>query len=188
VKHGGLHAGDDAAGRMARDVYSPALVSVAKAVTLLGTAVATGLVALATAVGVALRRRFIDAGTVIAGFALSYAAAHIAKAAYDRPRPTGSLVDTVLSSYPSAHAVYSVTFVACATVLVRAGTGWAVRIGAVTVAIGLAAVICLTRIYLRAHFLSDVLGGLALGVAVWALCGSIGLVVAHVRHNAVRAP
>ena len=43
--------------------------------------------------------------------------------------------------------------------LVRAGVGWAVRIAAVTVAVILAVVVALTRVYLRAHFLTDVLGG-----------------------------
>jgi membrane protein DedA with SNARE-associated domain/membrane-associated phospholipid phosphatase len=188
VRHGGLHRADDMAFRVARDLSSPALVSVAKVLTNLGSSPVTALVALATAIGVALRRRYIDAGMLIAGWALSFAAAHLAKAAYDRPRPSGALIDTSLSSYPSGHALYSVTFVACATVLVRAGTGWAVRISAVTVAIGLVVLVGLTRVYLRAHYLSDVVGGVALGVAVWAFCGGVALVIAHVRHNAVRAP
>jgi membrane protein DedA with SNARE-associated domain/membrane-associated phospholipid phosphatase len=183
VGHGGLHRADDAAFRMARDLSSPALVSVAKVVTNLGSSPVTALVALATAIGVGVRRRYIDAGMLVAGWVLSYAAAHIAKAAYDRPRPAGALIDTSLSSYPSGHAVYSVTLVACATVLVRAGTGWAMRISAVTVALVLVVLVCLTRVYLRAHFLSDVVGGVALGTAVWALCGSVALVIAHVRHN-----
>jgi undecaprenyl-diphosphatase len=137
---------------------------------------------------VAVRRRWLDVGVLVAGLGLSYAAAHIAKAAYDRPRPAGSLVDTVGSAYPSAHAVYSVALVACATVLVRAGTGWAVRVGAETVAIGLVVVVAVTRVYLRAHELSDVIGGIALGIAVWSLVGSFALIAAHVRHNEHRSP
>jgi membrane-associated phospholipid phosphatase len=112
---------------------------------------------------------------------------HISKAAYDVPRPAGSLVDTTLSAYPSGHAAYSVAWIACATVLVRAGTGWAARIGAVTVATAVVAAVGLTRVYLGAHRLSEVLGGIALGVAAWAFVGAISLIVASVRHNGVRA-
>ena len=43
-----------------------------------------------------------------------------------------------------------------------------------------------TRIYLRAHYLSDVLGGVGLGVAIWALVGIVALVVDFVRHNGRR--
>jgi membrane-associated phospholipid phosphatase len=112
----------------------------------------------------------------------------VTKTAYDRPRPSGSLVDTMLSAYPSAHVVYAVALVACATVLVRAGTGWAVRVGAETVAIGLVVAVAVTRVYLRAHYLSDAVGGIALGVAVWAFTGSVALIATHVRHNGPRSP
>ena len=40
---------------------------------------------------------------------------------YDRPRPADPLVDAEGSAYPSAHAAYSVGWVACAVVLVRGG-------------------------------------------------------------------
>jgi membrane-associated phospholipid phosphatase len=125
---------------------------------------------------------------LVAGLGLSYAAVHLTKAAYDRPRPPGSLVATDLSAYPSGHCVYAVALVACATVLVRAGTGWAVRVGAVTVAIVLVVAVAVTRVYLGTHYLSDVVGGVALGAAVWAFTGSVALVIDFVRHNGGRSP
>ena len=44
----------------------------------------------------------------------------------------------------------------------------------VTVAIVIAVAVGLSRIYLRAHYLSDVVGGWGLGAAIFALCGSRG--------------
>ena len=88
---------------------------------------------------------------------------HVTKTAYDRARPPEGLVETFNAAFPSGHAAYAVALVACATVLVRAGVGWAVRVAAVTVAVILVAVVGVTRVYLRAHFLTDVLGGIALG-------------------------
>ena len=96
------------------------------------------------------------------------------------PRPPGALVETVLSAYPSGHALQSVTLVACAIVLVRGGVGWANRIAAVTVAIALVAAVCVSRVFLRAHYLTDVLGGVALGVAVWAAVGTVALLAGSV--------
>jgi membrane protein DedA with SNARE-associated domain/membrane-associated phospholipid phosphatase len=181
--HGGLRAADDAAASLAASLRSAALVEVAKVVTALGSLPVAGALVLFTAAFAAWRRRPIDAITLLAGLGLTYAAVHVGKAAYDRPRPEDGLVDAMLSAYPSGHALYAVALVACATVLVRAGTGWAVRVGAITVAVALAAAVALSRVYLGVHYLSDVLGGIALGVAVWAFVGSVALVVAYVRHN-----
>jgi membrane-associated phospholipid phosphatase len=141
------------------------------------------VVGLATAVWAFSHGRWIAALALPVGLALSYALVHISKAAYDRDRPTGMLTDADLSAYPSGHTTYAVALVACATILVRSGSGWAVRFAAVTVAIALVVVVGLTRVYLRVHHLTDVLGGAALGVAVWALLGALALVAGYVRHN-----
>jgi membrane protein DedA with SNARE-associated domain/membrane-associated phospholipid phosphatase len=162
---------------------TPMLVSLAKAISILGTLAFTGGAALATAVWTLFRRRAIDAVALLVGTGALYAAVHIGKAAYDRPRPTNSLVDTALSSFPSGHATYVVTLVACATVLVRLGERWAVRVAAVTVALVIVALVAIARVYLRAHFLTDVLGGIALGVSVWSLTGILALFAGRVRHN-----
>ena len=117
---------------------------------------------MATAIFAAVRRRPIEAVSLIAGWLIVFVLVQITKTAYDRARPPEGLVDTFNAAYPSGHSAYAISLIACATVLVRAGVGWAVRIAAVTVAVILAAVVGVTRIYLRAHFLTDVLGGFAL--------------------------
>ena len=124
---------------------------------------------------------------LVAGFALCYVLVHVTKAAYGRARPFDPLTDADLAAYPSGHTAYAVAWVACAVVLVRAGTGWAVRFAAVTVAIALVVVVALTRVYLRVHFLTDTIGGAALAGAIWALVGTLALVTGYVRHNGRRA-
>jgi membrane protein DedA with SNARE-associated domain/membrane-associated phospholipid phosphatase len=180
---GGLTGADDAAANLASDLRTDWLVDTAKVVTNLGSSPVTGLLVAVTAIWAAIKRRWIDAGALVAGWLLSVLAVHLTKAAYDRPRPAGSLIDTALSSFPSGHSAYAVSLVACAVVLVRAGTGWAVRFAAVAVAAGLVVVVAATRVYLGAHYLTDVLGGIALGVAVWCAVGVAALVVGRVRHN-----
>jgi membrane protein DedA with SNARE-associated domain/membrane-associated phospholipid phosphatase len=164
-----------------------ALVDVAKIVTDLGALPVVAALTLATAAWTLTQRRWIDAAALAVGLGLVVLLVHVAKAAYDRTRPSGSLVDVDYSAYPSGHTAYAVALVACATVLVRAGCGWAVRFALVTVAVALAAVVGITRVYLRAHYLTDVIGGAALGVAVWALVGTLAVVGGHVRHNGRRS-
>ena len=49
--------------------------------------------------------------------------------------------------------------------------------------IAIALVVGLTRVYLRAHYMTDVLGGWGLGAAAFAGCTAIALVVARLRQN-----
>jgi membrane protein DedA with SNARE-associated domain/membrane-associated phospholipid phosphatase len=184
--------GDPRIDRFAFDVVDPIefpmLTDVVSVLTDLGSWPATATVVFATAIWATLRTRYIEAVTLVTGHALTWAAVHVAKDGYDRVRPIGGLVDVSLAAYPSGHAAYSVAFVACATVLVRAGVGWAVRFAALTVAIAIVVVVALSRVYLRVHYLTDVLGGVAMAVAIWAVVGILALFAGRVRHNSVPSP
>jgi membrane protein DedA with SNARE-associated domain/membrane-associated phospholipid phosphatase len=158
-------------------------LDVARVLTHLGSFPVVAVVGLAVAVWALRRGRPVDAAALAAGLVLTYVAVYVAKDIYDRPRPSGSYVDTDSWAYPSGHALQAVTWVAAATVLVRAGSGWAARFAAETVAVVVVVVVAGTRVYLRAHFLTDVWGGVALGVAVWSVIGIAALSAGHVRHN-----
>ncbi len=131
----------------------------------------------------ASRRRFVDAGALVIAFLLTWVAVDVAKEVYDRPRPPGAHVETEGMSYPSGHAAYAVAWVACAVVLVRGGSGFAARFAVVIAAVVLTVVIALTRVYLRAHYLSDVNGGVGLATAIFSLAGIVAVVVGHLRQN-----
>jgi membrane-associated phospholipid phosphatase len=165
-------------------LYSEPLRDVLVWVTALGSSVAAALLVTITAIWAAERRRFLDAIALPVAFLLTWLAVHVAKAAYDLPRPPGAHVLTVGMAYPSGHAAYAIAWIACAVVLVRGQAGIATRFAVVTAAIVLAVVIAATRVYLRAHYLSDVFGGLGLGTAIFALVGVVVVVVGYLRHNA----
>lgn len=175
--------GDGRAMRLADDLRSATLVDVAKAVTWLGALPVAGGVSLLVAGFLLARRRRLEAVVLVVAMGVTVAAVQIAKAAEGRPRPPGALVATSYDSYPSGHTAYAVAWVASAVALRWALPGLAPRAAVVLTAIGVVVVVGLTRIYLRAHYLSDVLGGAGLGAAIFACLGMGALIVAHVRHN-----
>ncbi len=86
------------------------------------------------------------------------------KALYARPRPPMPLVETTGYSFPSGHAVAGAAVaVALVIVLVPAGPK---RRNLEILAAAFAILMALSRVYLRAHWLSDTLSGAALGAGV----------------------
>jgi membrane-associated phospholipid phosphatase len=106
----------------------------------------------------------------------------LAKAGVGRPRPVRPFVDTRGTSFPSGHAAYSTVWVAAAVLIgqrgPRAGHAALTLAGlAVTAAVGL------SRVYLRAHFFSDVVAGWGLGFGILGMSVVVALVVGHIRQN-----
>jgi membrane-associated phospholipid phosphatase len=105
-----------------------------------------------------------------------------------RPRPTGALAGASGSSFPSGHAAHSVLYPWLALVLtVRVRPGMAGGSALLAVGIAIAALVGLSRVYLRVHYLSDVTGGWALGVAAFAACATVAMVVTYLRQNEAHA-
>jgi len=112
----------------------------------------------------ALRRRWWHFAAFVVAMVLSEIPISWLKELYDRPRPLGSLVHTSGSSFPSGHAVAaSVTVVAAVIALFPEGPkrfAW----GAAAALFSL--VMALSRAYLAAHWLSDAVAGVLLGVSL----------------------
>jgi undecaprenyl-diphosphatase len=178
---------DDDAFRIADALYVATVDDIVSVLTHLGSLPVTLLAVLLTA-GWAIRtRRATREGiALIAAYAVTYAVVHIGKAATDRPRPSNPHASAEGLAYPSGHSAYAVALVACAIVLARGGHGLAARFALVTIAIVLAVAIAASRVYLRVHYLSDVIGGLAIGTAIFSLAGIVALVVGALRHNGRR--
>jgi undecaprenyl-diphosphatase len=183
VEQRGLLAGDAASLRLADRLNFEAGVTIAKAVSALG-ALPTVIALVAVAAGVLVwRRERASAIALATGLLLTWAGVHITESAVDRPRPARPLVTVEDASYPSGHAAYAVTWVAVAVAMSRALPNVASRFAFVTVAIVIAAAVGASRVYLRAHYISDVVGGWALASTIFALCATVALVVSHVRNN-----
>jgi undecaprenyl-diphosphatase len=107
--------------------------------------------------------------------ALTEAAIGPLKALYDRPRPTDPLVETSGAAFPSGHATaVAATAVALVIVLLPPGEHrrvWELRAGA------FAFVMALSRTYLRAHWLTDVVAGALLGAALALTVGAAAQII-----------
>lgn len=177
---------DSRAFRAAGDVRAPWLDHVARVITTLGL---FAIVGPAVAIGAALLLRTgkpARAAALVAGTAVAWTSVQIAKAAIGRPRPPAPLVHTTGHSYPSGHAANSVGWLALALVLAavipsRPGRTAAVAGGAVIVVL-----VGMSRIYLRAHYASDVIAGVALATAIYALAAIASIVFARRRRPGAR--
>ncbi|MBA2624096.1 MAG: phosphatase PAP2 family protein [Acidimicrobiia bacterium] len=132
-----------------------------EAVSLLGaTVVSWSLRAAAVGVLVA-KRRFTQLGAFAITLVTSELCIGPVKALIDRPRPTSSLVETTGASFPSGHAI-AVTVTAVGLVLALLPPGrrrlrW--ELGALVLSFAAA----LSRTYLGAHWLTDVVAGALIG-------------------------
>lgn len=102
---------------------------------------------------------------------------------FNRPRPSNALLQTWGLSFPSGHAMLGVIFYGClAWLLARhfKRPGWVLPLLLWEVSIGL------TRVYLHAHYATDVLAGFA-GGAAWLVACRAGLKLFWKEEKAVLA-
>jgi membrane protein DedA with SNARE-associated domain/membrane-associated phospholipid phosphatase len=177
-----LVTGDRWALDLARDIETGALTTLAKVLSFFGSFWVVLVVVAATCGFFSARRRIAEAVTLAIGFAGTEIAFHVMKSAVDRARPPDGLVDVSGPAYPSGHAALAVTYLAIAVLFARAGPAPR-RLAIVATGLAITVLIGLSRVYLRVHYLSDVGGGWAVGLAVFSTCGCIALVVHYLRNN-----
>lgn len=108
---------------------------------------------------------------------LSGAITRFTKALFDRPRPTKNLVRIVEKasnqSFPSGHTLFYVVFFGFLTFLMvyhKSLPKW-IRISVSFISMFMIFSIPLSRVYLGAHWFTDVLGGFMLGLLYLSLLG-----------------
>ena len=159
-----VQAVDDAVWDVAGDLRNDPATAVAVALSWLGSGAVNWPLRVAAIALLAWRRHWLR----LAAFALAVLSSELligpVKAAYGRDRPPGSLIETSAAAFPSGHAVAgAVTAVGLVLVLARPGPSrwrWEVR------AVVFAGLMALSRVYLRAHWLSDTVTGALLGAGL----------------------
>jgi undecaprenyl-diphosphatase len=117
-----------------------------------------------------LRRREVEAGLPVLAMGGGLAISQSLKAVFERARPPDIYrsVEVLNESFPSGHAMLSaVVYLTLGAMLARATTQNHLRGYVMGAAILITLLVGLTRIYLGAHWASDVLAGWCAGAA-WA--------------------
>ncbi|HEY4603996.1 MAG TPA: phosphatase PAP2 family protein [Blastococcus sp.] len=180
-----VQAVDDTVWRFAVRVENIPATAVAIALSWLGSAWVNWPLRIAALLLLAWRRHWLR----LAAFALAVVTSELLigtlKAAIDRPRPPDSLIATSAASFPSGHAIASaVTAVGLVLVLAPPGrTRWRWEVYAVV----FTSVMALSRVYLRAHWLSDTVAGALLGAGL-ALGWPALFMVLRSRRGAMAPP
>jgi membrane protein DedA with SNARE-associated domain len=177
--------GDRTAFDLAEHLRAAWVTDVAKVVTALGSAAVNLPLAALAALLLVARRRWAEAAVLVAAVTIMYIGVSELKAETGRPRPTDALTSAEGSAFPSGHAAHAIIFPWLAlTLTVRLRPGMAGGTALLVIGIALAAAVGLSRVYLRVHYLSDVTAGWAFGVAAFAACGVVAMIVTHFRQNA----
>ena len=152
---------------------SPALLRVAEGVTLLGDPVGITLAAAALAFVLWRRGERRLALYVVAARTGALVLSQGLKHLVDRARPVfeAPVAEALGPSFPSGHALGSAVFwTTCAVLLLpRLGRARVLLPGAVVVAV----LVSVSRVLLGVHYLSDVTGGLLLGLGWAAVCTAV---------------
>lgn len=147
------------------------LVTAFELVTLAGNAVV--LSALVLPVGVVLwrRGRANDAAFLVVAFFGAEVVNGALKLVFQRPRPELAFLHLETYSFPSGHSTAATAaYGALAFLLWPAAQTARRRVALVAAVVCLIALVGFSRLYLGVHYLSDVLGGFALGATWLSLC------------------
>lgn len=165
------------------DLYNGTVAAVAEVVTVLGApALMWPLVGVVTIL-LLVRRHWVEGVVLGAGMLLTIGFVRLGKSVLERPRPADAVIDVSGYSFPSGHAAYAVAWIALAVIAVRLVPSLRGRWWLVGAAIAVAVIVALTRVYLRVHWLSDVLAGAGVAAMSFSLVAVVALVVDFVRHN-----
>jgi membrane-associated phospholipid phosphatase len=123
------------------------------------------------------RRTWRPLGLLAAAYVGADLAFNAVKELVHRPRPpAGILLKPVAGpSFPSGHATQAVAVYGMLAALSAAATArWSGKVAAWALAVVITGAVAVSRLYLGTHWLTDVLGGLALGAAwLFALLTSV---------------
>ena len=148
-------------------------------VTELGDGIVIALVSVTVLAWLLWLRKWRVAGYWTAAIVFGQLAATTFKLVLQRPRPLPNIYDGLSTyAFPSGHAVMSTVAYGFLAVLIAHQLSRSRRWVAYAMAALLISAIAMSRLYLGAHWLSDVLGGLSLGLIWVSLLG-----IAYYRHS-----
>lgn len=183
ISHDPLVDVDVYAYHLLQSIRASSVDNVMIAITELGDAQVLLPVMLVTLAWFIVHRLWLTAGYWLAAIGGAKVLAKVIKVVLHRPRPGLFYGGIEQFSFPSGHATMSVVVYGFLAFLLCRGARSGLRKTVVFVVVTLVAWIALSRLYLGAHWLSDVLGGLAFGIA-WI--AALAIAYAYQSHEQLR--
>jgi membrane protein DedA with SNARE-associated domain/membrane-associated phospholipid phosphatase len=143
------------------------------AVTMLGDSVVTLPVALAVLLWLLWRRQWRLAGGFAATIFVAEVAVKVVKSTLQLSRPIEIYTGTSAYSFPSGHATMAAVLYGMLALLISTSLSRRGRVIALAAAGGMVGLIAASRIYLGAHWPSDVVAGVSLGFGLAAVFGLV---------------
>lgn len=171
---------------IAADLANGGTIRVADGITHLGDSLVAWITAGLVTVTLLAFGRIPHAMTVGGGMVLAIVIVRVGKLVVERARPLDAVAHGSGTSFPSGHSTYGVMWlvlgiVATLVVPALAGKRWPVILGgAITL------LIPVTRVYLRPHWVTDVIGGLSAGAVAFSLAGALAIGLAIRARGAAR--
>jgi undecaprenyl-diphosphatase len=159
-----VQAVDDAAFAVVRDIRNAPSTLLAEALSLIGGVWVNWPLRGLIAVLLIARTRWLQLSAFVLSVVSSELAIGTMKDLYDRPRPPSGLIETSGAAFPSGHAIAATVTAFWFVIALVPPTPGRWRWGAWAVAF--AFLMGLSRVYLNAHWLSDVVAGALLGAGL----------------------
>ena len=170
------------------DIRNVVLSGVFRTLNVVGAGIITIPLRIAVSLYLLVRRRFLALWAFVLTWAASEALLTWLKIYFHRGRPPSPLVEVVGNSFPSGHATAGAALTV-ALVLVAFPPGPRRRKWEL-IAVGFSFIMAFSRVYLSAHWFSDVVAGVLLGAGI--AIGSAALVIeidaVMVRRGMIKAP
>jgi membrane-associated phospholipid phosphatase len=160
------------------DIRDTPLTWLARGLNVIGGGIVTIPLRILVGLWLVFRRRWRALGTWVLTWVAAETILTLAKSFFHRGRPPGPLVAIAGHSFPSGHAVAAAA-TAVALVLVTMPNGPRRRKWEAA-AVAFAFVMAFSRVYLNAHWLSDVVAGILLGTAVALGSAALATEVANI--------
>lgn len=168
----GLHRAEQGLFAVARRMHTERKIALSGDVSALGSSTLVTAIAVSGGVGLALAGRLRDGVTLALVAGLAATIGTWLKRATKRERPDSAEGSTFGSSFPSSHTLMgTAVWLMIGTIASGSAQGWLQAwIWAVAATVPLC--VGISRVFLHAHYLSDVVAGWAVGAAL-AVAGAI---------------
>jgi len=154
-------------------IGSSTLTEIARDITALGSVSVLALMTLAAAGYLLVRGQYRSMWFTIIATVSGAILSTVLKASFQRERPSivPHLTETMTSSFPSGHSMLSaMVYLTLGTLLMRLTRNRRAKMYILMIAVTLAVMVGLTRIYLGVHYPTDVMAGWAAGLTWAVLC------------------